>query len=69
MLCHGHTMLCYAVLCHAMMCAVSEKTEHLTKLLETVKWRVMGYKGDDADGQPLTHPVSSHWQRELKLWL
>jgi hypothetical protein len=23
-----------------------------------VEWRVMGYKGDDADGQPLAHPVS-----------
>jgi hypothetical protein len=37
--------------------SVSEKTAHLSKLLESMKWRVMGYKGDDADGQPLTHPV------------
>jgi hypothetical protein len=52
---------CSAVLCCAVVCCdvspVSEKTEHLSKLLECVKWRVMGYKGDDADGQPLTHPV------------
>jgi hypothetical protein len=38
--------------------AVSEKAAHLTKLLECVKWRVRGYKGDGADGQPLGHPVS-----------
>lgn len=52
-LCLNINMLCCAVLC----CAVSEKTEHLSKLLECVKWRVMGYKGDDADGQPLVHQV------------
>lgn len=40
--------------------AVSEKTAHLSKLLEAAKWRVMGYKGDDADGQPLVHPVRNH---------
>lgn len=40
------------------MPAVAEKNAHLSKLLESVKWRVMGYKGDDADGQPLAHPVS-----------
>lgn len=43
---------------HAALPAVSEKSAHLIKLLESVKWRVMGYKGDDADGQPLAHPVS-----------
>jgi hypothetical protein len=37
---------------------VAEKSAHLGKLLESVKWRVMGFKGDDADGQPLAHPVS-----------
>ena len=40
------------------MPAVAEKNAHLSKLLESVKWHVMGYKGDDADGQPLAHPVS-----------
>jgi hypothetical protein len=48
-------LVLHAVLC----CAVSEKSAHLSKLLEPVKWRVMGYKGDDADGQPLSHPVSA----------
>lgn len=43
----------------ALLCgAVSEKSAHLSKLLESVKWRVKGYKGDDAEGQPLAHPVS-----------
>jgi len=49
--------------CVVPYCAVSEKTAHLSKLLECVKWRVMGYQGDDADGQPLVHQV--HAGREL----
>jgi hypothetical protein len=36
---------------------VSEKAAYLAKLLVRMQWRVHGYKGDDADGQPLTHPV------------
>lgn len=50
------TVLCCAV--HYVAApAVSEKSQHLSKLLEPVRWRVKGYKGDDADGQPLSHPV------------
>lgn len=55
---------------------MSEKSAHLSKLLEPVKWRVMGYKGDDADGQPLSHPVcaavltvGSYIGRHAALWV
>lgn len=46
---------------------MSEKTAHLSKLLEAAKWRVMGYKGDDADGQPLVHPVRNHYLSVLSV--
>lgn len=35
---------------------VNEKTAHLSMLLEDMKWRVTGYKGE-ADGQPLSSKV------------
>jgi hypothetical protein len=39
---------------------VSEKTAHLSMLLEGMKWRVMGYKGE-AEGQPLSSKVRHGW--------
>lgn len=35
---------------------VSEKTDHMSKLLADVKWRVQGYQGD-TEGQPLSNKV------------
>jgi hypothetical protein len=36
---------------------VSEKTAHLSMLLEGMKWRVTGYRGE-TEGQPLSSKVS-----------
>lgn len=36
---------------------VSEKTDHMSRLLADVKWRVQGYQGD-TEGQPLANKVS-----------
>jgi hypothetical protein len=60
---------CCDVLCTRLYPAVSEKSAHLGKLLEGAKWRVMGYKGDDSDGQPLVHPVRYQIQPDSRTCL